>query len=134
MLASLAFALIAITPVSATQTPAVGPFSGASSEQIANLTDPGSQPPMGTRQASLDVSGSMQGGTAPARGRPRVSQTRCAFVGCAPQCDVKGTRDADGNAIYRTPRSPLYSEAETEKMFCSLADAEAAGYRQSEQG
>lgn len=66
------------------------------------------------------------------RGKPRVSRTRCAFVGCEPQCNIKGTRDARGDLVYLTPASPVYSQANAEKMFCSRADAKEAGYREEQ--
>ena len=71
------------------------------------------------------------GGT---RGQPRVSKTRCAFVGCGPQCNIKGTRDAQGDLVYRTPESPEYAQANADRMFCSRAEAKEAGYREEQQG
>lgn len=68
------------------------------------------------------------------RGQPRVSKTRCAFVGCEPQCNIKGTRNAQGDLVYRTPGSPEYAQANVERMFCSRADAQEAGYREERQG
>lgn len=67
------------------------------------------------------------------RGQPRVSRTRCAFVGCEPQCNIKGTRDAQGDLVYRTPASPEYTQGNAERMFCSRADAKEAGYREEHQ-
>lgn len=72
--------------------------------------------------------------TASTRGKPRVSKTRCAIVGCESQCDIKGTRDVQGDLIYRTPASPQYARANAERMFCSRADAKEAGYREEQQG
>lgn len=69
-----------------------------------------------------------------ARGRPRISKTRCALVGCEPQCNIKGTRDAQGGLIFRTPANPGYRETTGDKVFCSRADAKAAGYREEGQG
>lgn len=66
------------------------------------------------------------------RGKPRVSKTRCAFLGCEPQCNIKGTRDVRGDLVYLTPASPIYSQANAEKMFCSRADAKEAGYREEQ--
>ena len=68
------------------------------------------------------------------RGKPRVSKTRCAIVGCGPQCDIKGLRDAQGTLIFRTPANPEYARANADRMFCSRADAKEAGYREEQQG
>jgi hypothetical protein len=67
------------------------------------------------------------------RGQPRISQTRCALVICGMQCDIKGSREANGELIYRTPTSPHYKPAAAERIFCSQADAKAAGYRAEKQ-
>lgn len=72
--------------------------------------------------------------TASTRGKPRVSKTRCAVVGCGSQCDIKGLRDAQGTLIYRTPANPAYARANAERMFCSRADVKEAGYREEQQG
>ena len=68
------------------------------------------------------------------RSQPRISKTRCALVTCAPQCDIKATREANGDLVYRTPNSPYYGLTAAERMFCSQADAAAAGYRQDSRG
>ncbi|OBV12127.1 hypothetical protein [Erythrobacter dokdonensis] len=72
--------------------------------------------------------------TGATRGKPRVSKTRCAIVGCETQCNIKGTRDAQGGLVYRTPASPEYARANAERMFCSRADAKEAGYLEEQQG
>lgn len=65
---------------------------------------------------------------------PRVSKTRCAFVTCEPQCNIKGIRDPQRGLIYRTPADPEYSQTHSEKVFCSSAEAAAAGYREDFHG
>lgn len=84
--------------------------------------------------STLDTTAtSGSGRTGETRGQPRVSKTRCAFVGCEPECTIKGTRDAQGDLVYRTPASPEYAQANVERMFCSRADAKEAGYREEKQ-
>jgi hypothetical protein len=113
----------------------------------ANANSSGSQPiEMAVSLSSRDgenavmtraVSSATESGTEPLperRGQPRVSKTRCAFVTCVPQCDIKGTRESNGDLVYRTPSSPLYGLAAADRMFCSQADATAAGYREDKQG
>lgn len=68
------------------------------------------------------------------RASPRVSKTRCAFVACAPQCNIKGMRDPQRGLIYRTPANPEYTLTRSEKMFCSRAEAIAAGYHEDSHG
>jgi hypothetical protein len=134
MINLVALVLIAVMPKPATPAAMIDSPSGVLSDQSAGLAEQPGDAVAGTQQASLDLAGAVPGTAAPARGRPRVSQTRCAIVGCASQCEIKGTRDARGMLVYRTPVSPLYSESTAEKMFCSSADAEAAGYREPGQG
>ncbi|MCL9983684.1 MAG: hypothetical protein NBV60_11070 [Erythrobacter sp.] len=134
MINLVALVLIAVMPNTAAPAAMIDSPSGVLSDQNAGLAEQPGDAVAGTQQASLDLAGAVPGTAAPAHGRPRVSQTRCAIIGCASQCEIKGTRDARGALVYRTPVSPLYSESTAEKIFCSRADAEAAGYRQPGQG
>ncbi|MGX7896037.1 sunset domain-containing protein [Tsuneonella sp. HG222] len=43
----------------------------------------------------------------------------------------KATRAAGASGIYHLPGMPGYTETRAEQMFCSEADAQAAGYRRS---
>lgn len=87
----------------------------------------GEGPTANTREESAETERS--GRSVQARGIPRISKTRCALIGCEPQCSIKGARDTQGNLVYRTLASPAYGQVTAEKMFCTRADAEAAGYR-----
>lgn len=46
-------------------------------------------------------------------------------------CDIKGNRNRRGQWIYHLPGMPYYSETRAEQMFCSEAQAQAAGYRRA---
>lgn len=46
-------------------------------------------------------------------------------------CLIKGNRNKRGEWIYHLPGRPYYAETRAEQMFCSEADAIAAGYRRS---
>ncbi|WP_445235107.1 sunset domain-containing protein [Erythrobacter fulvus] len=123
----LAFLAVAIVPSAVThESPAyaapelISRPAGASESQ-------GEVPTADKRVESAETVRSGRSGQA--RGIPRISKTRCALIGCEPQCSIKGARDTRGNLVYRTLASPAYGQVTAEKMFCTQADAEAAGYR-----
>lgn len=51
-----------------------------------------------------------------------------------PSCIIKGNRSRRGDSIYHLPGMPHYDETRAEEMFCSEAEARAAGYRRSRAG
>ena len=46
-------------------------------------------------------------------------------------CNIKGNRSRRGEKIYHLPGRPYYAETVAEEIFCSEAQARAAGYRRS---
>jgi len=46
-------------------------------------------------------------------------------------CNIKGNRNRKGQWIYHLPGMPYYDETRPEEMFCSEAEAQAAGYRRA---
>lgn len=56
------------------------------------------------------------------------SSTRQAFQG---GCVIKGNRSRRGDWIYHLPGMPYYDATRPEEIFCSEADAQAAGYRRA---
>lgn len=46
-------------------------------------------------------------------------------------CLIKGNHSRRGDWIYHLPGEPYYAETRAEQMFCSEAEAQAAGYRRS---
>lgn len=46
-------------------------------------------------------------------------------------CAIKGNRNRRGQWIYHIPGMPYYDQTRAEELFCSEAEAEAAGYRRA---
>lgn len=59
--------------------------------------------------------------------RPVVRQSANPSTGCL----IKGNHSRRGEWIYHQPGMPYYDQTRAEEMFCSEADAQAAGYRRS---
>ena len=78
-------------------------------------------------------------GTTPAATRSTNSQTRrmartssSNWAGrAAANCNIKGNRNRRGEWIYHVPGMPYYDGTRPEEIFCSEADARAAGYRRA---
>ena len=47
------------------------------------------------------------------------------------ECLIKGNHSRKGEWIYHLPGMPYYAQTRAEEMFCSEAEAQAAGYRKS---
>lgn len=61
---------------------------------------------------------------------PRVRQS--APASASPSgCVIKGNRNRRGQWIYHLPGMPYYDVTRAEEMFCSEAQAQAAGYRRA---
>ena len=46
-------------------------------------------------------------------------------------CNIKGNRNRKGQWIYHVPGMPYYDQTRPEEMFCTEAEARAAGYRRA---
>ena len=46
-------------------------------------------------------------------------------------CNIKGNRNRKGQWIYHLPWMPYYDQTRPEEIFCSEAEAQAAGYRRA---
>jgi endonuclease YncB( thermonuclease family) len=46
-------------------------------------------------------------------------------------CNIKGNRNRKGQWIYHLPGMPYYDQTRPEEIFCSEAEAQAAGYRRA---
>jgi hypothetical protein len=65
----------------------------------------------------------------PARRTPRrVAQPESGY---ADGCLIKGNHSRRGDWIYHLPGMPYYAQTRPETMFCSEAEARAAGYRRA---
>jgi endonuclease YncB( thermonuclease family) len=70
----------------------------------------------------------------PAPAPARVSRRAAASQTTSSSCLIKGNRNRRGEWIYHLPGKPYYNETRAEQVFCSEADAIAAGYRRSKAG
>ena len=61
---------------------------------------------------------------------PRVINGR-STASVSGNCRIKGNHSRKGELIYHLPGMPYYAETRAEAMFCSEAQARAAGYRRS---
>lgn len=64
------------------------------------------------------------------RKRTRTVQTYNAPAQASGGCNIKGNRGSNG-WIYHVPGMPYYERTRAEEMFCSEAQARAAGYRRA---
>jgi endonuclease YncB( thermonuclease family) len=46
-------------------------------------------------------------------------------------CNIKGNRNGKGQWIYHVPGMPYYDQTQPEELFCTEAEARAAGYRRA---
>jgi endonuclease YncB( thermonuclease family) len=72
------------------------------------------------RSGSLSPQGS--------RDRRKISRPRTASVHA---CNIKGNHSRRGVWIYHLPGMPYYDRTRPEALFCSEAEAQAAGYRRA---
>ena len=63
--------------------------------------------------------------------RPALSRPSVAPQRLSGGCIIKGNRSRRGDWIYHVPGMPYYEQTQAEEMFCSEADARAAGYRRA---
>ncbi|UUR07587.1 thermonuclease family protein [Sphingomonas glaciei] len=75
--------------------------------------------------------------TAPSRlsaGRsdlPVKSSSNYSAVRSKGNCNIKGNRNRKGQWIYHVPGMPYYDQTRAEDIFCTEAEAQAAGYRRA---
>jgi endonuclease YncB( thermonuclease family) len=64
--------------------------------------------------------------------QPQASQERQPATRQGPTaCTIKGNHSRRGEWIYHLPGMPYYEQTRAEEMFCTEAEAQAAGYRRS---
>jgi endonuclease YncB( thermonuclease family) len=51
----------------------------------------------------------------------------------SPNCTIKGNVRTDGARIYHLPSDPYYAKVKPENWFCSIQEAQAAGFRHAGQ-
>jgi endonuclease YncB( thermonuclease family) len=69
--------------------------------------------------------------TSPHRENRTVSKQERTSVGTSASCAIKGNHSRRGEWIYHVPGMPYYAQTRAEAVFCSEADARAAGYRRA---
>lgn len=80
--------------------------------------------------APEDYGTAERGDGTPTRTAPRPGvQTFAAPA--AGSCSIKGNRNRRGQWIYHLPGMPYYEQTRAEEMFCTEAQAQAAGYRRA---
>jgi endonuclease YncB( thermonuclease family) len=78
-------------------------------------------------------------GDAPVPVRPKASTKRSApravsndrQARASGNCNIKGNRNRKGQWIYHVPGMPYYDRTRPEEVFCTEAEARAAGYRRA---
>ena len=66
-----------------------------------------------------------------ATSRPVRSQGRSNAWASRSACVIKGNQNRRGQWIYHLPGMPYYDRTRAEQLFCSEAEAQAAGYRRA---
>lgn len=61
----------------------------------------------------------------------RRSSSTQHVAGSSGSCNIKGNRNRRGQWIYHLPGMPYYEQTKPEEIFCTEAEAEAAGYRRA---
>lgn len=85
----------------------------------------------GTFQMPSEVrAASRQATVAPPRG-PIVSSERRSSARPLSSCNIKGNHSRRGDWIYHVPGMRYYQQTRAEQVFCSEAEARAAGYRRA---
>ena len=75
-------------------------------------------------------------GDAPLPQRPKTRERAVASSSrwqarASGDCNIKGNRNRKGQWIYHVPGMPYYDQTRAEEMFCTEAEARAAGYRRA---
>ncbi|MXO74817.1 thermonuclease family protein [Altererythrobacter aerius] len=68
---------------------------------------------------------------AAAQAPARLLQQPRASTSQSQGCTIKGNHSRRGDWIYHLPGMPYYNQTRAEAMFCSEAEAQAAGYRRA---
>jgi endonuclease YncB( thermonuclease family) len=85
----------------------------------------------GTFEMPSQVRAAARGVTRPQPAIRRSAPARSKPVPFSGGCVIKGNHSPRGEFIYHLPGMPYYSRTRPEAMFCSEAQAQAAGYRRA---
>jgi endonuclease YncB( thermonuclease family) len=84
----------------------------------------------GTFEMPSEYRAEKHGSKAPRAGGRRARQPQ-SLSASAGGCVIKGNHSRRGEWIYHLPGMPYYEQTRAEAMFCSEAEAQAAGYRRA---
>lgn len=85
--------------------------------------------PSEVRAATRDTQMREVGRTPPEAAAP--TQARSSGASRSGNCVIKGNRSRRGEWIYHLPGMPYYEQTRAEDIFCTEAQAQAAGYRRA---
>lgn len=68
---------------------------------------------------------------APNSSQPRARSSAQQAAASSGRCAIKGNRNRKGQWIYHVPGMPYYDQTRPEEIFCTEAQAQAAGYRRA---
>lgn len=82
---------------------------------------------------TFTMPGTVRASAGPSRPNRSTVQPRARVVPqqVAGGCVIKGNQSRRGDWIYHVPGMPYYAQTRAEAMFCSEAEARAAGYRRA---
>ncbi|WP_120717344.1 thermonuclease family protein [Tsuneonella amylolytica] len=83
--------------------------------------------PADYRRTRAELVEQMHGYRAP----PARDSTNAAAPAVMGRCAIKGNRNRRGQWIYHLPGMPYYEATRPEEIFCTEAEAQAAGYRRA---
>jgi endonuclease YncB( thermonuclease family) len=78
-----------------------------------------------------DYRASQRGDTVLARPQQRQTRVQTFAAPAVSSCSIKGNRNRKGQWIYHLPGMPYYEQTRAEEIFCTEAQAQAAGYRRA---
>ena len=89
---------------------------------------------LGLWSGTFEMPAEHRASTRPAAKAPRVREAvsrRAPAAGHKGGCTIKGNHSRKGEWSYHLPGMPYYEQTRPEDIFCSEAEARAAGYRRS---
>ncbi len=85
----------------------------------------------GTFEMPAEVRASARSQTPPGRAQRTPTVSKRSAERTSRPCNIKGNHSRRGDWIYHLPGMPYYTRTRPEAMFCSEAEAQAAGYRRA---
>ena len=86
---------------------------------------------LGLWSGTFDMPSEVRAKTSRATAPARPSRTPRSNASSQGGCVIKGNRSRRGDWIYHLPGMPFYQQTRPEAIFCTEAEARAAGYRRA---